>query len=54
MTPEDMKYAASIFTIIIMALVIVLTVVFIWVVSKDKEKEESGKKDADRYDKERD
>ena len=36
MTLDEIKYAASIFTIIVIVLVIVLTLVVMWLVSKDK------------------
>ena len=36
MTLDEIKYAASIFTIIVIGLVIILTLVFMWLVSKDK------------------
>jgi hypothetical protein len=39
MTPEDIKYAASIFTLLLMAIIIILTVVFIWLVSRDDKDE---------------
>jgi len=44
MAPEDIKYAASIFTLFVIAIIIVLTVVFIWLVSKKKDKEDNEEK----------
>jgi len=45
MTPEDIKYAASIFTLFLMAIIIILTVVFIWLVSGDKDETKSDDKE---------